>query len=236
MIPDVEGVPDFAEHVPRRGLGSSRAQEVMNSRFFARLYETPFWRPLHTRIGTGISLRKEISLVLGMAGSGRAEAVADLACGTGLYTRAFAGQMPEACIYGLDISVNMLRQAQRLACREGRRLIIYLRGDLNRLPFADASLDLVNCGGALHLFSHPLPIWEEVSRVLRPGGVFTAMTLTLGRGPVRRLQLRLMRKGQATFFDPEDLSRDLEAAGFSSFRYQKHGLSLLFAAVKKRKA
>ena len=233
QIPAIEGVPNFAEHLPWRDPGLGRAQKVMNSRFFARLYETPFWRRFHTRIGSGISLKKEIELVLDLAGTGRPEAVADLACGTGLYARALARQFPLANHYGLDISVSMLVEGQRLARRDGIESILFLRGDLNRLPFGDASLDRVNCGGALHLFLDLFPIWGEIARVLKPGGIFTAMTLTLGKGPVRRLQGRIMRKSLGTFFEPEELSRDLDAAGLSLFRCQKHRLSLLFAAVKK---
>ncbi len=233
QIPAIEGVPNFAEHLLWRDPGLGRAQKAMNSRFFARLYETPFWRPFHTRIGSGISLKREIELVLDMAGTGRPEAVADLACGTGFYARALARQFPSACHYGLDLSISMLKEGQRLARRGGSGSIFFLRGDLNRLPFEDTSLDRVNCGGALHLFSHLFPIWREITRVLKPGGVFTAMTLTLGKGPVRRLQGRIMRKGLGTFFEPEALSKDLDAVGLSLFRCQKHRLSFLFAAVKK---
>ena len=55
-------IPDFASHVALKETHVGPAQRLMNSKIFALLYESPLWRPLHTRIGSGISMG---------AGSGR---------------------------------------------------------------------------------------------------------------------------------------------------------------------
>ena len=49
-----------------------------------------------------------------------------------------------------------------------------LFGDAQRLPFADASFDVVLSGGLLEHFRDPAPIVREMARVLRPGGLFYA--------------------------------------------------------------
>ena len=46
----------------------------------------------------------------------------------------------------------------------------YLRGDATRLPFPDGSLDAVNCYAALYLIPDPYAAFDEMLRVLRPGG------------------------------------------------------------------
>lgn len=81
-----------------------------------------------------------------------AHVLVDLACYTGFYTRAFAHKWPEALVYGLDISLSMLEQARKVARRKGLKSIVFLRGDLYRLPFNDESIDYVNCGGRFTYF------------------------------------------------------------------------------------
>jgi SAM-dependent methyltransferase len=46
----------------------------------------------------------------------------------------------------------------------------FARGDLHRLPVADASVDLVTCGLALTHVPALGPVLAEFARVLRPGG------------------------------------------------------------------
>jgi len=226
------GIPDFAEHLALDEPKLGKAQKLMNSKIFASIYETLIWRRLHTRIGSGISMEQEVQEVLEMSGTDSAQVVADLACGTGHYARAFARKLPDALIYGLDISLSMLDQGRKKARKEGLNTIMFLRGDIHRLPFDDESVDRVNCGGALHLFQNLSAIWKEISRILRPGGVFTAMTITLGPGLIHKVQKRLMDRGRATFFHPHQLVDDLNSVGLSSFRYKQHRVSLIFRTVK----
>jgi ubiquinone/menaquinone biosynthesis C-methylase UbiE len=228
-----DGIPDFAEHIPLVDPNLGPAQKLMNSRYFAFVYESPIWRPLHTCIGSGITMSEEVREVLKIANTDRANVIVDLACGTGHYARAFANAMPEAEVYGLDISLGMLAHARKLAHREALNHVIFMRGDIFQLPFDDQSVDWVHCGGALHLFPDPQPIWKEIARVMKAGSVFTAMTIALANGLIGKLQQRIMNHGRASFFDPDKLATDLKAAGLFSFQYQQHRVVLLFSAVKK---
>lgn len=49
------------------------------------------------------------------------------------------------------------------------------RVDAETLPFADGSFDVVWSWGVIHHSEHPQRIVAEISRVLRPGGVFLGM-------------------------------------------------------------
>ncbi len=82
------------------------------------------------------------------------------------------------------------------------------------------------------MFPDVTTIWREVSRVLKPGGVFTGMTIALAGGVIGKMQGWVMGRGRATFFRPDQLAIDLGAVGFSSLKYQQHHVSLVFSAVK----
>ena len=94
------------------------------------------------------------------------ERALDLACGTGLIYRRLARQLGASSVVGLDLNRAMLLHARR--GRPDSRLV---RADSVRLPFRDASFDLVTAG---YLFKYvPLELLgREVKRVLRPEGRF----------------------------------------------------------------
>ena len=233
-LPVYEGIPDFASHVPLMDLRLRPIQKLNQSPVFSVFYESAVWRAFLTRLGSGISMKDELERVLSLAGNGNIETVADLACGTGHYARAFSRKYPGALVYGLDISLSMLTRGRNLARRNNLTSILFLRGDIYRLPFEDHSIDRVNCCGALHLFSNVRPIWREISRILRPGGVFTGWTLYLKPGLEERLQRRMMEKGLASFFQPDQLGDDLKQAGLTHFHCERERLWLIFSASKIR--
>jgi ubiquinone/menaquinone biosynthesis C-methylase UbiE len=72
-------------------------------------------------------------------------------------------------VTGLDISHTFVAIARENAEREGVRAD-FRQGDASRMPFADASFDLVVCQAAFKNFSRPEQAIAEMYRVLRPGG------------------------------------------------------------------
>ena len=94
--------------------------------------------------------------------------IADLGCGPGNHT---VDLMRVARVVGLDLSAEMLAIARRTGAP-------VVRGDLRRLPFADASLDAIWCVAALlHVpradVASTLAEWR---RVVRPGGLLALST------------------------------------------------------------
>ena len=97
--------------------------------------------------------------------------ILDVATGTGRVPLAivngagFAGH-----IIGLDLSANMLREAQEKtgALSDAASLI---RADALALPMANATCDAVTCLEGLELFPRPEEALQEMVRVLRSGGV-----------------------------------------------------------------
>lgn len=93
--------------------------------------------------------------------------VADLGCGTGN-----AAELLAPCVQrvvAVDQSQPMLDAAsERL---RAFRNIDFLRGELESLPLADASVDAAVCLLVLHHIANPERACAEMARVLRPGGV-----------------------------------------------------------------
>lgn len=76
-------------------------------------------------------------------------------------------------LIGLDISPDMSTLAQRNACAyglDGRSE--YRLGDCNHLPFPDQTFDAVFSNGSLHEWAEPEAAFNEIWRVLKPGGKY----------------------------------------------------------------
>jgi len=91
--------------------------------------------------------------------------VLDVATGTGLIAREIIERFG-ASVVGLDQSAEMIREA---SAREIPGLTL-VRGDGQRLPFADGAFDAVTFTYLLRYVDDPPATLAELARVLRPGG------------------------------------------------------------------
>lgn len=107
----------------------------------------------------------------------RGEAV-DLGCGPGYLVVELARQAPELHVTGVDLSDEMLAEAEHYARQHGAGLAVSFReGDVEQIPFDDESVDLVVSTLSLHHWGDPVAVLDEVDRVLRPGGSFLIFDL-----------------------------------------------------------
>jgi len=95
--------------------------------------------------------------------------ILDGGCGTGYGASLLRRQWPDALVIGCDLAPEMARKT--LA-----RGIASVCGDLERLPFADASFDLAWSSLALQ-WCKPALAYAELQRVLAPGGILLFSTL-----------------------------------------------------------
>jgi len=100
-----------------------------------------------------------------------AKDVLELACGTGIVTRALLeGLKPRPRLVATDLNEPMLHYARsKVASAPG---LEWRQADASDLPFPDASYDAVVCQFGVMFVPDKLAAMKEARRVLRPGGVF----------------------------------------------------------------
>jgi ubiquinone/menaquinone biosynthesis C-methylase UbiE len=98
----------------------------------------------------------------------RGARVLDVACGTGIFARLSSHIVgPSGQVVGIDPSAIAVATARRV---DPTSMVAWQHWNDARLPFPDASFDVVACQHALHRFPDPIHILEEMRRVLAPGG------------------------------------------------------------------
>ena len=99
------------------------------------------------------------------------ETVLDLGSGGGIDVLLSAQRVgPSGLVYGLDMTDEMLALARRNAAAAGAENTRFLRGEIEAIPLADASVDVVISNCVINLSTDKARVFAEIARVLRPGG------------------------------------------------------------------
>ena len=139
----------------------------------------------------------------------------EVGCGTGLWLAALSASVSP--VYGLDLSLGMLRQAAgREAATRGARLLC--NGQASRLPFYASSFDLIYCVNAIHHFQQPERYIMEAQRVLKPGAALVIVGMN-PHDPTINWYLYdyfdgIYEADLARFPSVEDIAAWMAAAGF----------------------
>src|SRR5215471_12252902 len=94
--------------------------------------------------------------------------VADLGCGEGYLTIEAARWASR--VVAVDRSEKVLMRARALARRRRVSNVIWKKGELEKLPMKDASVDVAMLSQALHHAADPVRAVAEAARVTTPGG------------------------------------------------------------------
>ena len=186
--------------------------------------------------------------------------VLDVSCGSGLFARRFAASGKFAKVVASDFSDAMMKQTKAY-CEQDATLrakaegpdpsLLFVRADVGRLPFATGSLDAVHAGAAMHCWPSPSAAVAEISRVLKPGGVFLASTfldptamlgdVAGGDAAVAPLSALFKDSGVGTggafnqfFSEPELRDLTTKMCGFENFKRARDRQFIFFSATKPR--
>ncbi len=169
--------------------------------------------------------------------------VLDLCCGTGDLAFSFRRAAPSGAeIIGSDFAPEMLVRARTKAAAAGAA-VEFIEADALRLPFADASFDLVSCAFGFRNLANYERGLQEILRVLKPGGAAGVLEFAEPPGEVFGAFYRFyfrhvlpflggMISGNASaysylpssvskFPSPEDLKSQFERAGFVDVRFER---------------
>jgi SAM-dependent methyltransferase len=99
------------------------------------------------------------------------ETVLDLGSGAGFDCFLAARQVGEAgCVIGVDMTPDMLAKARANAVQGGFANVEFRLGEIEHLPVADASIDVILSNCVVNLSPDKPQVLREAFRVLRPGG------------------------------------------------------------------
>lgn len=119
-----------------------------------------------------------------MAYAGRLPAgtrVLDVPSGGGVVLLGFKPGSAPAYV-AADISPIMLERVRAEASRRGLASVTTQQADAGKLPFEDASFDVVVSYSGLHCVPDPGAAVREMARVVRPGGVVRGSVVVRGAG------------------------------------------------------
>jgi len=225
------GIPDFVLVSPQES-----ANPFLHGfgKILAPLYESPFWFPIMLKLlgGWNAPTLGQIVASVGEKISSVDGHVLDVATGTGTYGRHVAGS--RRTVYGVDISLEMLRKGQQFTRRESVTNMNFARADGECLPFADGVFDGCLFCGSLHVFPDTKRVLIEVGRTLKPGAPVVVTTLIHGEKGVFKASSRNQREPkQMKVFDLPALQADVKEAGFGDFKPEAFGCLLMFTMRKK---
>jgi arsenite methyltransferase len=108
------------------------------------------------------------------------ERVLDLGSGAGTDSL-IAAQMVGAGggVTGIDMTPEMLTRARAAAAEMGAANVEFVEAEAERLPFADASFDVVISNGVIDLIPDKDAVFAELHRVLAPGGRMQIADVTI---------------------------------------------------------
>jgi ubiquinone/menaquinone biosynthesis C-methylase UbiE len=169
----------------------------------------------------------------------RQKRILDVACGTGRTLKSIRAVLPQASLFGTDLSPAYLRKANELLSQIPGELPQLLQANAEELPYLDNYFHAVT---SVFLF-HELPgtarqnIIQQCFRVTKPGGVFIICdSIQMSDSPEMEFMIDNFPE---TFHEPyyrdyttDNLVERLEKAGFENIKMQVHFMSKYFIAHK----
>ena len=124
-----------------------------------------------------------------------AGAVLEVGPGPGYLGLEWLKKTSATTLSGLEISENMIEVAEKNASEYGLTdRVSYVLGDAGEMPFGDSAFDAVFSNGSLHEWDQPQKIFDEIGRVLKPGGRYFVSDLRRDMNPLVKTLMKLSTK------------------------------------------
>ncbi|EMT38806.1 Ubiquinone/menaquinone biosynthesis C-methylase UbiE [Thermoanaerobacter thermohydrosulfuricus] len=151
---------------------------------------------------------------------------ADIGTGTGFIALELA--KVSHSVIAIDVSTEMLKMAQKRAEEEGLKNLLFIKGEMQKIPLMDGSVDLVFTNMALHHVDDPLKGIQEMYRILKPGGSITIIDVEKHEFEWAKEEMCDLWLG----FEPREISEWMQIAGFKNISVESSGY--LARAVSKK--
>ena len=164
------------------------------------------------------------------------QSILDAGSGTGFVSELLASRFPKAKIAALDLAFNMLTQAKakRSFKQRWNKQFRYVNAEVESLPFADASVELIISGLTLQWCQDLPKVFKEFKRVLAPGGLL--LFSSFGPDSLKELRQSWAEVDDVphinAFADMHDVGDALMQSGFADPVMDMEMLTMTYKDVK----
>jgi arsenite methyltransferase len=171
------------------------------------------------------------------------ETVLDLGSGGGIDVLLSARRVGSSGkAYGVDMTDEMLELARRNQREAGVTNVEFLKGTIEQVPLADASVDVIISNCVINLSGDKPAVFREAARILRPGGRFAVSDVVADpdMDEATRRDMAAWTGCVAGALTTEEFRRELEDAGFEQIeirethRVHEHAGSAIVRARRQR--
>jgi ubiquinone/menaquinone biosynthesis C-methylase UbiE len=161
---------------------------------------------------------EDVKAVLGLLSLDRASSLVDVGCGNGAFAVVAARAYPACRVWAFDALESAV-----VECRKAAEGLTNLRADVaqaHSIPLPDASVGRVLCRSVLHHIENPQGVYQEIHRVLQPGGRLVLQAPCNGweaafSEVLSQMMMLTDDSHRRYYYRPEDIVAGLKAAGFS---------------------
>ena len=159
----------------------------------------------------------------------------DVPVGTAVFTYRKYKKLKDADITCLDYSEDMLTQAKSRFESNHIQNVKTIQGDICNLPFEDQSFDIVLSMNGFHAFPDKNKAFDEVYRVLKPGGKFISCFYICGESRISDTLVKYVLAPKGWFTPPFETLDSIKARlekRYTVDSFESQGAIISFTALK----
>ncbi len=195
--------------------------------------------------GTADSMRRRILAPLKrnlknyLSKSSKKVKILDIATGTGRTLQQIQSALPDAELYGIDLSGAYLKQASKYLSSRSGDIVQLTKGNAENMPYPSSNFQALTCVFLLHELPRDARknVLNECFRLLEPGGtLILADSIQIEDSPKF---IPIMENFHKIFHEPyyrdyivDDINLRLEESGFSSISSESHFMTKVWKANK----
>lgn len=121
--------------------------------------------------------------------------VLEIGPGPGYVGLEWLKQSANSKLTGCEISRDMIKMAKKNAKEYGFETNTdYVEGNAMQMPFQDEAFDAAFSNGSLHEWENPVKVFNEIHRVLKPGGLYCITDMRRDVNPIIKWSIYLSTK------------------------------------------
>ncbi len=166
--PVKEGIIDL---ISEKKDNISESYDHVSSSYDKLLTSSTFLTRIYNRIVWGLYDSDYVNQLMSLFPDSVNRIILDIPVGTGVFTAGLYKKAAESSrIIAIDYSMGMLRKAKERYESDGIKNVLYIRGDVGNLPFANNTADILMTMNGFHAFPEKEKALSEITRVVKPGG------------------------------------------------------------------